>query len=321
VARRSLALLVAAATTAALAAPAQATFPGRNGEIFLTQNSGSSGAYGEAELLAIDPRLGGSRSVWRCQSSAVPPIPECDLSTTPAISPDGSTLAVISLEDQYSSPGNHWMLTLIDLADGSTRILDLPRDKFFLNYPGRTLRWRGDGSGLSVDLYDSRQLLGPRVHRLLDLGGVLGPAVALPEANSFDCSTDGRVAFIYRHHLFVASPDGTRRRLTVRAADNPSWSPHGRWIAFERQGQIWEIPSRGGRPRRLTRAGGSAPAWSPDGRRIAFLRESAGAFYLYVLDPRGGAARTLYSDPLGWRNEDTPTYSNASPPEWQPLPR
>src|SRR6185295_16323926 len=59
---------------------------------------------------------------------------------------------------------------------------------------------------------------------------------------------------------------------------NPSFSPDGRWVAFEseRSGdahEIWLAEADGSNSVQLTRGPGLAqgsPRWSPDGRRIAF---------------------------------------------------
>jgi Tol biopolymer transport system component len=52
------------------------------------------------------------------------------------------------------------------------------------------------------------------------------------------------------------------RDLTTGPADSgPSFSPDGRFVAFERRGSIYAVPVTGGKPRLLIRRG-SQPAWS-----------------------------------------------------------
>ncbi|HLI05715.1 MAG TPA: S9 family peptidase [Ktedonobacteraceae bacterium] len=121
-------------------------------------------------------------------------------------------------------------------------------------------------------------------------------------------SPDGqRVAFVvthiderrhdYRSSIWVTeSAGGEPRRFTTGTAkaDNPAWSPDGRWLAFvtDREGeppagakdekeqkkhgkgkpQIWLIPADGGEAHQLTFMpfGASNPVWSPDGKRLLF---------------------------------------------------
>jgi dipeptidyl aminopeptidase/acylaminoacyl peptidase len=74
---------------------------------------------------------------------------------------------------------------------------------------------------------------------------------------------------------------GTARQLTTDPAKdrNASWSPDGKWIAFEstRSGdsQIWIISPFGGEAQQFTNISTEAtkPIWSPDGKMIAFLSE------------------------------------------------
>jgi len=74
---------------------------------------------------------------------------------------------------------------------------------------------------------------------------------------------------------------GMVQPLGVRGT-NPTWSPDGRFIAFEREGHqgIWVVSSRGGPPWQLHPTG-IEPRWSPAGNR------------LLILDPVAGVGRIL----------------------------
>jgi Tol biopolymer transport system component len=74
----------------------------------------------------------------------------------------------------------------------------------------------------------------------------------------------------------VPAQGGEERRLTSDPLDrHPSWSPDGRWVAFDspRDGttRLWRVPASGGQAERLTERAGCLPRWSRDGRHIYFL--------------------------------------------------
>lgn len=77
--------------------------------------------------------------------------------------------------------------------------------------------------------------------------------------------------------LWIIGNDGYNPRLLLKGDDiNASWSPDGKWIAFENGAQIYKAPidSNGVdvlRITQLTFAGRNFfPAWSPDGEWIAY---------------------------------------------------
>jgi Tol biopolymer transport system component len=114
--------------------------------------------------------------------------------------------------------------------------------------------------------------------------------------------------------VYSVLPSGAGRHLLARGAEQPSWSPARRRIAYAGGGilgrsGIWVMNADGTAKRRLTRlAGDGDPTWSPDGRRIAFRRSSATSFDLWTVPAGGGAARPLLQTPVASELE----------PDWSP---
>jgi len=77
--------------------------------------------------------------------------------------------------------------------------------------------------------------------------------------------------------IFVMNADGTgTRRLTSTRDDeaNPTWSPDGERLAFDRDRDIYVVNAHGTDLVRITddQAADTEPAWSPDGRWIAYVK-------------------------------------------------
>lgn len=315
---RSRLVLTVALATLAIAAPAQATFPGRNGSIVWTLAS-SGGGNADVELVALSPGAVQTRRIWRCYSGAPDPAQACSGASSAATSPDGH-IAVVWSQDGYrlGAVQPRRILRVFEPDGSGGRDVELPEAGYFYNGGDvRGLRFLNDGVTLIGELYTGEYKL-PYVHRLLGVDGSVGAQVGPDNAGSFDWSVDGRAVYAYRHRLHVLGADGSDRQLT--RGDQPSWSPHGRKVAFSRDGDLYAIDSSGGRPRRLTHRGGQWPTWSPDGRKIAFIRWKprkpyVGSAYLYLLDLRSGRVRPLLDQELPMDR------LSATPPDWQALPR
>jgi Tol biopolymer transport system component len=77
-----------------------------------------------------------------------------------------------------------------------------------------------------------------------------------------DCKVVVRKAQTYGPEIVVAKASGkSGRRLTGKGGSEPSWSPDGTLIAFERAGYIWTMTADGHRATRVTK--GTQPAWQP----------------------------------------------------------
>jgi Tol biopolymer transport system component len=106
--------------------------------------------------------------------------------------------------------------------------------------------------------------------------------------------------------IWLAAPDGSSPRQLTHGTGllqgSPRWSPDGRHIAFDSEGEDgrWRINTidvDGASPRRLTLGPGdqNEPSWSHDGRFIYFAARPAGAqdFDVWRIPAAGGAEERI----------------------------
>jgi TolB protein len=133
-------------------------------------------------------------------------------------------------------------------------------------------------------------------------------------------SADGkRIAFEYNADVYTVGANGRGRRLLVRNALEPAWSPDGTSLAYASLGpnvDVYVADADGRHPRRLTHGLGvdGTPTWSPDGRRIAYTSQRwcavrtlpRCATQIFLMNRDGGRKRRVTST---WFNSIRPRFS------------
>jgi Tol biopolymer transport system component len=135
-------------------------------------------------------------------------------------------------------------------------------------------------------------------------------------ANALDISPNGStIAYSYSGDrtqppsLKLVNIDGTHQATAFRgtphvcAAETPSWSANGRWLAFDlcvakggtnTENGIWLIHPDGTALHRIVRDISGGPTWSPDGERIAFGEQNEdGATAISSVKPDGEDVREI----------------------------
>jgi Tol biopolymer transport system component len=177
---------------------------------------------------------------------------------------------------------------------------------------------------------------------LVSVALVLGSS--MPAGATFE-GTNGRIAFRQYFNdahtygaIFTINPDGTDLQQVTHPRngvlhDQADWSPNGKWIAFQRVGEVctpsecprdrlFKVRADGKHLKLLDKGLGCSPtycpgdyepAWSPNGKQIAFYRDTGrGAVVgLFVMRVNGTHTSQV-------TEKDTPTRYDDEAPQWSP---
>jgi Tol biopolymer transport system component len=244
------------------AAPAQATFPGRNGKIAYVQNGSSGGpgtVYDTHGLYASRPR----------RHAPGNPLLQCKFTD---FVPQNCTITDF-LSPSYSANGRRIVfdagaqLAVVN-ADGSglrllPAVTDDDSDPAFAP-DGKRIVFTGTNDDGGTDVY-VRRLAGGEAHAIV------------PDASQPTWSSLGQIAYVSSAKIYRANPSGSHRRL-VTAGISPDWSPDGKRLVLIRPARPGDLIGRihvvGRRGHGLQAIGArkdlADPVWSPDGRWLAF---------------------------------------------------
>ncbi len=330
--RKTMITIAGVAVAAAIAGPAEATFPGANGKLSVQRPAGKQvdvftlapdgsqerrilgsrrfeeearwSPDGQRLAYAQSPSSGFPSEIWTVDALGANAQRVTDygsVSTAPSWAPDGTRLAFFTLKD-FKPPSPDRPPPPAELYSIGTDGSDpqrLTRDRRIQT----DVVFSPDGKSIAYDQWKA----------VKGQPGVFDTALTIADADGSD-------------------PRPLTRISASRDTFNASWSPDGKLIAFEvadkhrpqdknRQSDVAVIKPDGTGERRLTstRALETSPVWSPDGSQIAFTsdrhqrkgrRERNGKrFELYVMQADGSGIRRVTHNRV----------ADVSP-DWQALP-
>jgi Tol biopolymer transport system component len=305
-----LALILSVLATLVAAAPAAATYPGRNGAIAYGQNAGSGDGepvtHSSAILLqrsrSADPRI-----LVKCAFTDDVPSGDCTATDyySLSFSSDGRQIAFDAGE----------RIGIVAVAGGAVRLLPgvtANDGDPALSPDGRQIVFTGANDHGTTDLYTRRA------------DGAGGARLLIQDAGQPAFSARGVLAYVRSGNVYLRLPN-KGRRLWVTSGVSPDWSPDGKRLAIVRPrpsltfdipiGRIYTVRPNG---RGLTQVGREGyagnPVWSPDGRWIAYDGLDLGVHVKLVGTHKQARewAPTQYSGESG--------FIASGSPAWRPLP-
>jgi TolB protein len=308
----SAAAVASIVAAAALPAGAEASWPGLNGRVSLTQRVPAGVVRANRDIFAYPLGADSAAARWRLTFST-------NNEEQSSWSPDGQTIAFKQLDDVWVT---RWDSTT------ATQLTNYPSD---LNNTQPS--WSPDGKQIiyrsNFDLHPANiadvwamNADGTNQHKLIARDGDERYPSMSPDGKKllFRGDWDG-ISGNGDEEIFTANADGTGlTQLTFNDVEDssPNWSPDGRRIALQVavggvNTEIFVMNADGSNRVQLTNdvRQDVGPTWSPDGRMIAFTRS------LTLDDP--GDVWVMNADGSNQRALTTTDVIEESP-DWQPIP-
>jgi serine/threonine protein kinase/Tol biopolymer transport system component len=223
--------------------------------------------------------------------------------TTPAVSPDGRSIA-------FSRSGSLQLLTLT----GDLAALGEPRQLAAAALLGpQQPAWSEDGKEIIVSAGRSLWRLNaanPEERAQITLAGT---DAVMPAVTGGHAAGPHRLAYVRSTvdpniwRLNVPAPGARASYSPVQTMNttltdvNPQFSHDGKRVAFQstRSGglEIWIADADGGSAVQLTKGGAGTPRWSPDDQTIVFDSGRGAQWDIYVVGAAGGKPRQITSSP------------------------
>ena len=304
------AIAIVGAVSSVVAPSADATFPGRNGEVMYSwQDVSGKALWSYSGVSALATRTKVSRHLATCfwdNTHENPSRRNCSLHD-PAVSRDGMRVAVVVADSSVGESSTLAYRLLLVTMNGA------PEQSLPLDGPAFDPAWSPSGDQIVVTRYLAArgwQTEGsPRLALLDGQGREIG-TIGGEGASDADWAASGETAYVQDGSVWAMRPGGSPRRLTT--GRSPSWSPDSRMIAFERDGRIWTVWADGTRERRLADVPAVDPVWSPDGRYVGFGQpqgwmDHLGLGSISVMRADGRCPHVLQRA-LGWTGYGSPTW-------------
>ena len=245
--------------------------------------------------------------------------------TSPALSPDGHTLAFSRRVDPDINLGDLYTLNLVATSEGLKPAGQVKRITFE-NRGARSPAWTSDGHEIVFADQTGIRRIYPSAS---------AQARQIKSIENIEALTVSRHSqrLSYAHMLFhssisrliapVLDADHERRTgpqshsisliSSTRNDSAPQYSGDGKKVVFasERSGnqEIWSCDNDGSNARQLTSFGGpqvTTPRWSPDSSRIAFDSNAKGEYDIWVIDADGARPQRMTTHPA---NDGNPSWS------------